>query len=146
MLVNIMMGAILLAAMIRRPGIVTSALVASFLLGVLLSDIRQHDALRPLLVADDAFVILAMRWAQDWRQEHLARTVATLSMLSIATAFAAIGAGWSWNSYAGAINGIALTQAIFSGGFGDGFLAWVAHRFGGDTPERDDAFRYVEGV
>lgn len=128
MVVDTLMLMALGAALWRRPCIVTVLLALSYAVGVLLADIRHHDALRPLLIANDAFLVATVGMARGGREQQLARLVASFSMVSIAVGLSAAMGGWRWNTYAAAVNVIAVKQALFAGGFFDGLLAWLGGR------------------
>ena len=122
---------LLMAALHRRPGVPALALAASFIAGMVMSQYRHGDALRPILIAFDAAIVATMWFTARRYGLQRAQVIGSLSMLRIAIAVVSAVSHGSWTAYALVCNIAFFIQIMVAGGMADGFLAWLGHRLWG---------------
>jgi hypothetical protein len=132
------------AALVRKPEMISIVLSAHFGAAVFFADVTQGDGFRSALMGADGIVTVIM-WAL-WRLYDVQRAaiVAALGFLKISFGvFCAIG-GVSWVTWASANNAIFIAQVLIAGGFLNGFMAWLGRSRDGSGNGRTGLLGYLE--
>lgn len=118
---------LILWALYRRPQVITITMAVAFLFAVEVATLVKGDALRPILMGADALIVAVMWFLWSAYHSERAAMVATLGFLKISFGIAAALTDISNLVWASTNNAIFIVMVLISGGFLDGFIAWLGH-------------------
>jgi len=114
-------------ALWRRPQVITITMAAAFLFAVEIALFVKGDALRSILMGADAIVVVVMWFLWSKYHSERAAMIATLGFVKIWFGIAAAVVGFTNFAWAAGNNAIFIVMVLISGGFLDGFIAWLGH-------------------
>lgn len=143
--VNLFVGALLVAALVRRPQALVLTLAGAFLLALGAAEVVHGDHIRPVLMALDALIVMSAWFL--WGKHHSTRSslVAWLGLCKILFGIAG-GFSPSYLAWAAGNNAFFVVMILVAGGFTDGIIAWVGRSVPGLRARRAGLFRYLAGV
>lgn len=141
-LIYLGIGALLAAALFRRPQAIVLALALSFGCAIGAAEIAEGDHIKPLLLALDALTVVAA-WFLWWlHQSTRASLIAWLGFCKILFGVAAGGA-LPYLAWASVNNALFVVMILVAGGFTDGIIAWLGRRLAGAGPRGAGVLRYL---
>ncbi|MFM7293919.1 MAG: hypothetical protein ACKO1K_03750 [Burkholderiales bacterium] len=131
-------------SLIRRPQMLCVILAGAFVLDMLVAQEARGEALRSILMGVDGLAVIGA-WA-IWRAYDSSRAalVAVIGMVKVAFGIAAAASDLAWVLWASGNNALFISQVLVSGGFANGFMAWLGRSPDGTGTRNRGVLGYLE--